>query len=203
MRRPTASDVFATMALFSALGGTALAAKHFLITNTNQIKPSVLAQLKGAAGHNGAAGSPGAPGSPGAQGPIGLQGPIGPAGPSKLSALTIVFGESKSVPKETVSSSTATCPAGSHAVSGGGYNGAAALADSEMSPEHQSWFIVVDNETNISTHLEAVVYCAGAGDAVVARVTRDAHKRAVARANTVAARLEEERTALRALRAGR
>jgi hypothetical protein len=46
-RRPSAASIIAVAALFVALGGTAVAS-HFLITNTSQIKPSVLRQLRGA-----------------------------------------------------------------------------------------------------------------------------------------------------------
>jgi hypothetical protein len=116
----------------------------------------------------------------------------GPAGPANLSSLTIVNGESKSVPRETVGTSVATCPPGSHAVSGGGYNGAAFLAVSQMETNHQSWFIIAYNETPISTHLEAVVYCAGAGDAVAASVPSAAHARAIKQADAVAAQVTRE-----------
>jgi hypothetical protein len=71
-RRLTYANVAVTLALFFAMSGGALAASHYLITSTKQIKPSVLAQLKGKAGANGA---------PGAQGPAGPAGPTGPAGP--------------------------------------------------------------------------------------------------------------------------
>ena len=52
------------LALFFALGGSAIAAKTFLITSTSQIKPSVLAKLKGKNGKNGKNGS-GPEGHPG------------------------------------------------------------------------------------------------------------------------------------------
>jgi hypothetical protein len=83
MRKPSASTLIASLALFFALGGTAIAAKHYLITNTSQIKPSALSQLHGRVGAQGPAGAPGPQGSPGAQ---------GPAGPSNLSALVSVTG---------------------------------------------------------------------------------------------------------------
>ena len=70
----TFTNIIAGLALFFALGGSAYAAKKYLITSTSQIKPSVLAQLKGKAGANGA------PGTAGAQGPAGPAGPQGPAG---------------------------------------------------------------------------------------------------------------------------
>jgi hypothetical protein len=65
--RPSPAIVLSALALFVALGGTALAARHYLITSASQIKPSVLAQLHGKAG---------------AHGPEGTQGPTGPQGPA-------------------------------------------------------------------------------------------------------------------------
>ncbi len=50
LRRPSLSTIISSLALFFALGGTAIAAQHYLITSTSQIKPSVLAKLKGKAG---------------------------------------------------------------------------------------------------------------------------------------------------------
>lgn len=79
--RPSSATIIACTALFFALGGTAIAAKHYLITSTTQIKPSVLAKLKGHAGKQGPAGATGATG---AQGASGGQGPAGPAGPQGL-----------------------------------------------------------------------------------------------------------------------
>ena len=67
-------NIVAWIALFVALGGTSLAARHYLITSTRQIKPSVLKKLRGASGRTGATGPRGAPGS---QGSAGAQGPNG------------------------------------------------------------------------------------------------------------------------------
>ncbi|MGA2162841.1 MAG: hypothetical protein ABSH36_00050 [Solirubrobacteraceae bacterium] len=67
----------ATLALVFAMSGGALAASRYLITSTKQIKPSVLASLKGKAGANGATGTPGAQGAVGA---VGKEGPAGTAG---------------------------------------------------------------------------------------------------------------------------
>ena len=67
--RAVRRNLVAWLALFVAMGGTSLAASHFVITSTKQIKPSVLKKLKGNQGARGA------------QGPVGAQGPIGARGP--------------------------------------------------------------------------------------------------------------------------
>lgn len=69
------ANVVATLALVFAMSGGALAASHYLITKTSQIKPSVLKKLK----------TPGKAGPQGPSGPAGttgLQGKEGPPGPA-------------------------------------------------------------------------------------------------------------------------
>lgn len=78
--RMSYANVTATLALFFAMSGGALAASHYLVTSTKQIKPSVLAQLKGKAGAGGAAGATGPAGSAGSQGPAGTKGETGANG---------------------------------------------------------------------------------------------------------------------------
>jgi hypothetical protein len=90
--RPSLGGLMAFLALLIALGGSATAASHYLITSTSQIKPSVLKKLEGRAGTNGAPGSPGTPGVPGVPGVQGVQGAQGPPGPSNLSGITTVVG---------------------------------------------------------------------------------------------------------------
>jgi hypothetical protein len=72
--------ILACLALFVASTGTSIAAGHYLITSTKQIKPSVLTKLKGAKGPAGAKGATGAIGATGATGAAGAAGVAGAAG---------------------------------------------------------------------------------------------------------------------------
>lgn len=76
-RHLTYANVVATMALVFAMSGSALAAKHYLIISTKQIKPSVLKSLEGRAG---AAGPHGSEGAAGKEGLRGIEGPAGQEG---------------------------------------------------------------------------------------------------------------------------
>ena len=53
MRKPSPSLIIATIALFFSLTGAGLAAQHFIITSTSQIKPSVRQALRGERGLQG------------------------------------------------------------------------------------------------------------------------------------------------------
>jgi hypothetical protein len=76
-RRLSYAHATVALAVFFSLSSGALAARHFLITSTKQIKPSVLAAIRGHAGRAGGAGVPGSPGAPGAKGPAGEAGAPG------------------------------------------------------------------------------------------------------------------------------
>ncbi len=91
-RNLTYANITATLALLFAMSGGALAASHYLITSTKQIKPSVLTALKGKAGPAGAAGAPGT------QGPAGPQGPQGAAGTNGTAGATGASGAGKEGP---------------------------------------------------------------------------------------------------------
>jgi hypothetical protein len=79
-QRISVVGLLAIFALVFAMGGGAWAAKKYLITSTNQIKPSVLKQLKGKVGPAGPAGAAGAAGARGPAGPTGATGPAGFSG---------------------------------------------------------------------------------------------------------------------------
>jgi hypothetical protein len=82
--------VIAILALVLALGGSAVAAKRYLITSARQISPKALQEIAATSKPSGSA-TPGAPGGTGPQGPkgdpgpkgdTGERGPIGPPGES-------------------------------------------------------------------------------------------------------------------------
>lgn len=68
--RPTTAIVAALVAVLAIGGGSAVAARKYLITSTKQVSPKVLKKLKGKTGKTGARGA------------TGTQGPTGPAGPA-------------------------------------------------------------------------------------------------------------------------
>jgi hypothetical protein len=103
-RRLSYANVTATLALVFSMTGGALAARHYLITSTKQIKPSVLKQLQGKIGRTGPQGLQGPQGPPGQQGAGGATGATGPAGTPATSLWAVV-------------DKTGTLLHGSHAVS--------------------------------------------------------------------------------------
>jgi hypothetical protein len=102
------ANTVATLALVFAMSGGALAATHYLITSTKQIKPSVLKSLQGKVGAAGAQGPAGAAGSQGPQGPGGPQGPLGGKGADGTNGTNGTNGENVTVAK----ASAAECKEG-------------------------------------------------------------------------------------------
>ncbi|MGD0166429.1 MAG: collagen-like protein [Gaiellaceae bacterium] len=150
LRKPSPAMTVACLALFVASTGTSIAASHYLITSTNQIKPSVLTKLKGAKGPKGATGAKGADGQPGMRGIPGISG------------LTIVQGAL--VTGAGSHTATAACPTGKKAI-GGGFSTAGAPTDLSITTDA----ILSDGVTNRvdghtgaagSWNLVALVYCA-------------------------------------------
>ncbi len=107
-KRLTYTNVAVTFALVFAMSGGAYAASRYVITSTKQIKPGVLAQLKGKAGAQGSAGAQGPAGPAGAagpQGPAGVKGETGgtgkegPQGPEGKEGKAGATGFTKTLPK--------------------------------------------------------------------------------------------------------
>jgi Collagen triple helix repeat (20 copies) len=73
-------SIVAWLALFVALTGTSMAASHYIVTSTRQIKPSVLKHLHGQRGARGPAGKAGPQGESGSKGDIGERGLPGTTG---------------------------------------------------------------------------------------------------------------------------
>jgi hypothetical protein len=170
-RRPSPASLIAVLALFVALGGTAVAA-NYVITSTRQIKPSVLRRLRGKRGP---------------------QGPQGAPGTSAVAALSVVVGPENTIFAGDAESSVATCPAGWRVLSGGGSaitGHANGMAVSDSSVDRQSWFVVGGNTSGVNGTVQAVAYCAPSGQAVAASRS-DAHKRALAEAEASEQRVEQ------------
>jgi hypothetical protein len=165
--------VTATLALFFAMSGGALAAEHYLINSTKQINPKVLKALKGNRGLTGSTGSAGKEGVPGKEGPAGKEGKEGKAGPTVLGAITEVRAE-KSVPKNQSIEVIATCPKGSRAISGGGNYEIEPTEKppnrfrSEATKGRTGWLVEVGNPNANTEEIaeEAVAYCAPEGESV-------------------------------------
>jgi hypothetical protein len=112
-KRVSVAGVVATLALVVALGGgTALAASHYLITSTHQIKPSVQNALRG---HRGSIGY------------RGYKGATGATGAANAANVTeqIATGQ---IAASSSGSGTVNCPAGTKATGGGGFDGGVATA---------------------------------------------------------------------------
>ena len=115
-------NLVAWLALFVALGGTSMAASHYVITSTKQIKPSVLKKLKGNSGPAGPRGAQGLTGLPGPQGAAGLQGAKGmpgARGEAGESDLTYIVARTRVLPVSGSAELQVNCEPGERAISGG------------------------------------------------------------------------------------
>ncbi|WP_327323149.1 hypothetical protein OG735_12055 [Streptomyces sp. NBC_01210] len=114
---------------------------------------------RGATGPTGPTGAQGVPGTPG--GPTGPTGPTGPAGTGSTNAY---FGPLVSVPAGGSAQSTAQCPAGHEAVSGGWYTPNAGVVPgiswrTTTGTPDDSWQVVGDNPTRSAKSIQAIAYC--------------------------------------------
>jgi hypothetical protein len=115
-KRISFAGVVAMLALVLAVGGgTALAANHYMITSTSQIKPSVRNSLRGNRGYRGYTGS---------RGYSGAKGVTGDAGAANVTE-QIATG---TIAASSSGSGTVNCPAGTKATGGGGFDGGVATA---------------------------------------------------------------------------
>jgi Collagen triple helix repeat (20 copies) len=100
--RPSAGLVVASVALAAATTSSAVAATHYLLTSTSQIKPGAISlgnlsrnarsALHGSTGPPGAAGPQGPPGGQGPQGDPGPPGASGPPGPPGANGTARAYG---------------------------------------------------------------------------------------------------------------
>lgn len=153
--RPTYANIVATLALFLALGGGAYAAAT--INGSTIRKNSIpLNRLKGKLPQ-------GPRGERGPQGTAGLQGPKGDAGqpgaPGTVGPLTEATGEMTSGSSSVNISlkSSATCPAGQRAISGGFILQAGAVTSNRRAPDGNGWEVV---STGTAPKVQAFAYCA-------------------------------------------
>jgi hypothetical protein len=171
--RPSGALLVALVALFVALGGTAVAS-GWVITRIGQIKPSVRHQLRGNAGP---------------QGPQGPAGPTGATGPAGIPGVVMVESAMVTLASGAVNGTFASCPAGDVAL-GGGWDGGttppvlATVAYNDPIGNDTAWNVtMVDNQSGQSSTFAAVVECApAASGAAIAHVSRTTVQREAAQA---------------------
>jgi hypothetical protein len=191
-RRPSAGTVIACLALFFAIGGSAVAASHYLITSKSQISPKVLKALHGEVGPTGPAGAAGSQGPIGAQGPAGAAGQGGSKGATGGTGATGATGvtgptgtgggashlvEVVSEPAEFEffeegefegyeAFAFAKCPFGDRVVSGGSELVGFPFATISAALEGEGWVVAAVTEEPEEGGTRAIAYCAKEGQAV-------------------------------------
>ena len=168
MKRPSPATIIASTALFFSLAGTGLAANHYLITSTKQIKPGVLSSLRGPRGPQGPQGAAGTPGTAGAAGAAGAAGSFSTA---SVSAVVGAAPGPPGLPADTTNNgqatSVASCPAGTKVIGGGytwGGTGAAPANVTVVTDQEQGktgWVVTLQNNTAtaISPQFAASALC--------------------------------------------
>jgi hypothetical protein len=158
MKRPSPATAIALVALFFSLGGVGLAASHYLITSTSQIKPSVLKDLRGA---QGLAGPQGLQGLQGLQGPAGAAGAAGAAGTAgtpgaagTAHAWAVVASDGTLIADKNVSSVQHTTNSGIYCLTlaaGSGANTAAAVVSMNDDSDIGSYVFITKSASDCSS----------------------------------------------------
>ncbi len=160
VKRISPATAIASAALFFSLGGTGLAASHYLITSTRQIAPSVRLALKGEHG------SPGATGAPGAAGPEGVPGAIGAQGATGQTGASLTFDSAPLLSARTTLTAGGTtavvvdCPTGQVVVDGG-YVGSGETVTSSFAKDPYEWVVIGSAQSEAtSASVQAWAWCA-------------------------------------------
>jgi len=165
--RLTPATVIATIALFVALAGTATAGTVFItgkqikngsigLVDLSASAKKALKGQRGPAGPAGPAGIQGDQGNPGVAGPVGPVGPAGPTGTQGVAGpaggfdpakVTYVKGADVTVAPASYGSATATCPAGTAALSGGWFVDSSSVGEvfGNGTLDGKSWTLYVFN----------------------------------------------------------
>ncbi|HEX2702061.1 MAG TPA: hypothetical protein VHM72_01335 [Solirubrobacteraceae bacterium] len=149
------ANVTSTLALVLVLGaGSAWAAKHYVITSTNQIKPSVIKKLHGANGKNGTNGTNGTNGATGASGVI--------------SGYVVLHGSTNtSVPALQSAVGEEACPSGDVVLGGGASvvgsnatNNPLTMEESQPDTSSNAWAITMVNNMSSTQQFDVWAVCA-------------------------------------------
>lgn len=154
-KRISPATAISLVALFFSITGAGIAASHYVITSTSQIRPSVLKTLRGERGPRGLIGRQGLQGS---------QGPAGATGPSGVLSQTTTINTDGTVPAGAATVLSADCGGGSLAT-GGGFTAAQGLvvATSEPTPASSTasgWVLDVSNPTRLPLPATVWALCA-------------------------------------------
>jgi hypothetical protein len=113
-----------------------------------------------------------------------------------VAGITVALGPDNAVAPGGAGSSIAFCPAGQRVISGGGHfitgqgNG---MSSSQANNDRSAWFVVGGNTAVISGDVQAVAYCAGAGQAVASRGHTAAKQQVAAEVARVQAQLNSRK----------
>jgi hypothetical protein len=166
-RRPLSyANVTSTLALVLVLGASsAWAAKHYVISATSQIKPSVIKKLHGAKGANGINGSNGATGATGVTGVTGVTGAPGLSNYTVLhgSTNTSVPANESAVGETACASGTVVLAGGANVVGSGPSNNPLTMEESQPDTGSNAWAVTMVNNTGSTQSFNVWAVCAKVG----------------------------------------